>query len=86
MKPNGTYHYPGSDAYTEKLYTDDGLKRLASDSNIIRLLEELELQGNNIGGARDEVNALLNYVQDARKIKGEMVTHLEYLLNSAKKL
>lgn len=85
MKPNGTYHYPGSDAYTENLYTDDGLKRLASDSKIIRLLEELELQGNNIGGARDEVNALLNYVKDSRKIKGEMVTHLEYLLSCAKK-
>ncbi|EJL90278.1 hypothetical protein [Pantoea sp. GM01] len=86
MKPNGTYHYPGSDAYTENLYTDDGLRRLASDSKIIRLLEELEQRGNNIGGARDEVNALLNYVKDARKIKGEMVTHLEYLLDSAKKL
>lgn len=84
MKQNGTYHYPGSDAYTENLYTDEGLKRLESDSKIARLLTELEAQGNNIGGARDEVNALLNYVKNSRKIKGEMVTHLEYLLNCAR--
>lgn len=86
MKQSGTYHYPGSDAYTENLYTDDGLKRLASDSKIIRLLEELESRGNNVGGARDEVNALLNYVKDSKKVKGEMVTHLEYLLESARKI
>lgn len=86
MNRNGTYHYPGSDAYTENLYTDEGLKRLESDSKIVRLLEELEAKGNNVGGARDEVNALLNYLKDSRKIKGEMVTHLEYLLRCAKKV
>lgn len=86
MKQSGTYHYPGSDAYTDNLYTDDGLKRLTSDSKIIRLLEELESRGNNVGGARDEVNALLNYVKDSKKVKGEMVTHLEYLLQQAKKV
>lgn len=85
MKQNGTYHYPGSDAYAENLYTDEGLKRLESDSKIVRLLTELESQGNNVGGARDEVNALLNYVKNSRKMKGEMVTHLEYLLSCARK-
>lgn len=85
MNRNGTYHYPGSDAYTENLYTDEGLKRLESDSKIVRLLEELEAKGNNVGGARDEVNALLNYLKDSRKMKGEMVTHLEYLLKCARR-
>jgi len=84
MKPSGTFHYPGSDAYTENLYTDDGLKRLTSDSKIIRLLEELEAKGNNVGGARDEVNALMNYLKESKKVKGEMVTHLEFLLARAK--
>ena len=85
MKHNGTYHYPGSDAYTDILYTDEGLKRLQSESKIVRLLEELEEQGNNVGGARDEVNALLNYVKNSRKFKGELLNHLEYMIKCARK-
>lgn len=85
MKNSSEYHYPGSDAYTEKLYSDEGLKGLKNESKIIQLLEELERRGNNVGGARDEVNALFNYVSASRKMKNDMVTHLEYLLDCAKK-
>lgn len=85
MKNESQYHYPGNDAYTEKLYSDEGIIRLAQDSKIIRLLEELEKKGNNVGGARDEVNALLNYVSSTKKVKQDMVTHLEYLLACTKK-
>lgn len=84
MKRNDTYHYPGSDSYTEKLYKKEMLQSLSSDSKIIRLLEELEQRGNNIGGARDEVNALLNYVSHHEKLKKDAVTHLEYLLEKMK--
>lgn len=84
MKTDADYHYPGNDAYTEKLYSDEGIKRLTEDSKIIRLLEELERNGKNVRGARDEVNALLNYVSSSKKIKSDMVTHLEYLLACAK--
>lgn len=86
MKNSGEYHYPGNDTYTEKLYSIDGLISLDGDSKIIRLLEELEKKGNDVGGARDEVNALLNYVKSSRKVKGEVVTHLEYLLTCAKSI
>ncbi|EFM18628.1 hypothetical protein [Pantoea sp. aB] len=85
MKNESQYHYPGSDAYTEKLYSDEGIIRLSQDSKIIRLLEELEKKGNNVGGARDEVNALFNYVSSTKKVKQDMVTHLQYLLECAKK-
>nr|WP_154927539.1 hypothetical protein [Pantoea agglomerans] len=85
MKNESQYHYPGSDAYTEKLYSDEGIIRLSHDSKIIRLLEELEKKGNNVGGARDEVNALFNYVSSTKKVKQDMVTHLQYLLECAKK-
>lgn len=84
MKNESQYHYPGSDAYTEKLYSDEGIIRLSQDSKIIRLLEELEKKGNNVGGARDEVNALFNYVSSTKKVKQDMVTHLQYLLECAK--
>lgn len=86
MKNSSEYHYPGSDAYTEKLYSEEGLKGLQNDSKIIRLLEDLERRGNNVAGARDEVNALFNYVSSSRKIKSDMVTHLEYLLDCARKV
>ncbi|WP_394546915.1 hypothetical protein [Pantoea ananatis] len=85
MKTATEYHYPGNDIYTEKLYSDEGIKKLTEDSKIIRLLEELERKGNNVRGARDEVNALLNYVSSSKKIKEDMVTHLEYLLDCARK-
>lgn len=85
MKNSSEYHYPGSDAYIEKLYSDEGLKGLKHESKIIQLLEELERRGNNVGGARDEVNALFNYVTSTKKMKSDMVMHLEYLLDCAKK-
>lgn len=85
MKNSSEYHYPGSDVYTEKLYSEEGLKSLRHESKIIRLLEELERRGNNVGGARDEVNALFNYVSSTKKMKNDMVMHLEYLLDCAKK-
>ncbi|MCS4496263.1 hypothetical protein NXS97_19115 [Pantoea sp. B623] len=85
MKNNTEYHYPGNDSYTEKLYSDEGIKRLSQDSKIVRLLAELESKGNNVAGARDEVNALFNYVSSTKKIKADMVTHLEYLLDCARK-
>lgn len=85
MKNNATFNYPGSDVYTEILYTEEGIKLLESDSKIIQLLTDLESQGNDVGGARDEVNALLNYVKASRKVKSDMVSHLEYLLECARK-
>ncbi|WP_210466996.1 hypothetical protein [Pantoea ananatis] len=85
MKKNTEYHYPGNDAYTEKLYSDEGIKRLSQDSKIVRLLEELESKGNNVAGARDEVNALFNYVSSTKKTKDDILTHLEYLLECARK-
>lgn len=85
MKNSGEYHYPSNDAYTEKLYSDEGIRLLSQDSKIIRLLEELERKGNIVGGARDEVNALFNYVSSTKKTKSDMVTHLDYLLECAKK-
>lgn len=85
MKNGTEYHYPSSDAYTEKLYIDEGIRRLAQDSKIIRLLEELERHGNNVGGARDEVNALFNYVSASRKVKADMITHLEYMKSCIEK-
>ena len=42
MKNGSEYHYPSSDAYTEKLYSDEGITGLSQNSQIIRLLEELE--------------------------------------------
>lgn len=79
MKNGSEYHYPSNDAYTEKLYSDEGITRLTQDSRIIRLLEDLERQGNSVGGARDEVNALFNYVSSTKKVKADMITHLEYM-------
>lgn len=79
------YHYPGSDEYTDKLYSDEGIRLLTQDSKIVKLLEELELRGNNIGGARDEVNALFNYVTSTRKMKSEVLTHLAYLKERVEK-
>ncbi|MFW0699017.1 hypothetical protein [Pantoea sp. R13S299] len=79
MKNGTEYHYPSSDAYTENLYSDEGITKLSQDSKIIRLLEELERKGNCVGGARDEVNALFNYVTATKKVKSDMITHLEYM-------
>ncbi|MBS6032217.1 MAG: hypothetical protein KIB40_03530 [Pantoea sp.] len=79
MKNGSEYHYPSSDTYTEKLYSDEGITGLSQNSKIIRLLEELERKGNSIGGARDEVNALFNYVSATKKVKADMITHLEYM-------
>ena len=79
MKNGSEYHYPSSDAYTEKLYSDEGITGLSQNSQIIRLLEELEKKGNSVGGARDEVNALFNYVSATKKVKADKITHLEYM-------
>ncbi|CAM8501051.1 hypothetical protein KVG90_21745 [Klebsiella pneumoniae] len=85
MKNGSEYHYPSSDGYTEKLYSDEGITGLSQDSKIIRLLEELERKGNSVGGARDEVNALFNYVTATKKVKADMITHLEYMKSCIEK-
>ncbi|MGL3999857.1 hypothetical protein ACR3LR_08560 [Pantoea eucalypti] len=85
MKNGSEYHYPSSDVYTEKLYSDEGITGLSQDSKIIRLLEELEKKGNSVGGARDEVNALFNYVTSTKKVKADMITHLEYMKSCIEK-
>ena len=85
MKNGSEYHYPSSDAYTEKLYSDEGITGLSQNSQIIRLLEDLEKKGNSVGGARDEVNALFNYVTATKKVKADMITHLEYMKSCIEK-
>lgn len=85
MKNNAEYFYPGNDTYTQNLYSDEGIKKLTQNSRIIELLEELERRGNNVSGARDEVNALFNYVTSTRKMKSEVLTHLAYLKQCVEK-
>lgn len=85
MKTDADYHYPGNDTYTQNLYSDEGIKKLTQNSRIIELLEDLERRGNNVSGARDEVNALFNYVTSTRKMKSEVLTHLAYLKQCVEK-
>lgn len=86
MKTGGEneYHYPCTDAYSEKVHTPNGVAALKTGSNIERLLHQLYEQGYDISGAMTELKALLNYVSDNQEKLRDIETHLMYLLQKAR--
>lgn len=78
------YHYPCTDAYSEKVHTPKGVAGLTSGSNIESLLLQLYDEGYDISGAMTELKALLNYVTDNQEKLRDIETHLTYLLQKAR--
>lgn len=79
------YHYPCTDAYSEKIHTPRGVASLTTGSNIESLLLQLHDRGYDISGAMTELKALLNYVTSNQETLRDIETHLTYLLQKAKK-
>lgn len=82
---NQGYHYPASDAFTEKVHSVEGVNRLTSGSNIEKLLAQMEADGHEVGAAISELKALLNFVTHSKKINSECLTHIDYMRNLLKK-
>ena len=78
------YHYPCTDAYSEKVHTPKGVAGLTSGSNIESLLHQLHDRGYDISGAMTELKALLNYVTSNQETLRDIETHLTYVLQKAR--
>lgn len=79
------YNYPATDAFAEKVHTVAGVEQLAADSNIEKLLIEMEKDGHEVSAAVIELKALVNFVTHSRKINKECLTHVAFLANLLKK-
>lgn len=73
------YSYPASRMLEKRINTRQGIAGLAKDSMLHTLLNELDSDGSEIGGAMLELNALLNYVTQEERLRKEISTHCEFI-------
>jgi len=64
--------------------TREGIAKIVKDSKLERLLNELDADGSEIGGAMLELNALVNYVTQNEMVNEEIKTHLQFINNRLK--
>ncbi len=67
--------------YSSDVHTEAGVKGLVTDSNLERLLTQLENEGKNVSAAWAELVALKNFVTHSTQLKSQALTHLQYLLS-----
>lgn len=79
------YSYPVTDAFAEKVHTTAGVERLVTESNIDRLLQEMERDGYDVSAAVMELKALVNYVTHSKRLRNDSLSHLEYVIQQLKK-
>lgn len=78
------YSYPATDAFAEKVHTTAGVERLATESNIDRLLQEMERDGYDVSAAVMELKALVNFVTHSKRVRNDSLSHLEYIIQQLK--
>lgn len=79
------YRYPASRMLEKNINTREGIAGLAKDSLLEGLLNELDADGSEIGGAMLELNALVNYVTQNEKLKEEIKTHSKFITHQLEK-
>ncbi|MBW9430747.1 hypothetical protein FHC77_08315 [Atlantibacter hermannii] len=78
------YNYPTSRMQEKIINTREGIAKIVKDSKLERLLNELDADGSEIGGAMLELNALVNYVTQNEMVNEEIKTHLQFINNRLK--
>lgn len=73
------YSYPASGKLEKNINTREGIAGLAKASLLEKLLNELDADGSEIGGAMLELNALVNYVTQNEKMKEQIKTHSKFI-------
>lgn len=73
------YSYPTSKMQEKSINTREGIAKIVKDSKLEKLLNELDTDGSEIGGAMLELNALVNYVTQNEKMKEEIKTHSKFI-------
>lgn len=73
------YSYPAGRMLEKNINTREGIAGLAKASLLERLLNELDADGSEIGGAMLELNALVNYVTQNETMKEQIKTHMKFI-------
>lgn len=71
------YHYPIK-ADLNRVHSPAGVRALVNDSDLMRLLRDLEHDGYDVSGAAAELTALINYVTSVNVSSSDALSHLEY--------
>ncbi|MGQ6073325.1 hypothetical protein ACUNGP_26115 [Serratia sp. IR-2025] len=79
------YSYPASRMLEKRINTRQGITGLAKDSMLHTLLNELDSDGSEIGGAMLELNALVNYVTQNEKMKEQIKAHSQFITHQLEK-
>lgn len=77
------YDYPLKPGYREMIYSPDGVVGLAEHSFLMKLLNELDENGNDVSGAAAELTTMLNYIVGVSQCLRQMQTHAEFISSKA---
>lgn len=78
-------NFSAPENYAEKVNTEAGIKELMSKSNIEELLRKLDDDGYDVSAALIELTAMMNYINLNLKVKENIKTHIEFIVEELKK-
>lgn len=78
------YTFPLNRRYQDHIHSPDGLRELAKNSMVMKLLRELDADGHDVSGAAAEVTAMLSYIVGIGAVLRDIETHAQYVMAKAK--
>ncbi|HBR7902624.1 TPA: anti-repressor protein [Klebsiella pneumoniae] len=77
------YTFPLNRRYQDHIHSPDGLRELAKNSMVMKLLRELDADGHDVSGAAAEVTAMLSYIVGIGAVLRDIETHAQYVMAKA---
>ncbi|HBR3904212.1 TPA: anti-repressor protein [Klebsiella pneumoniae] len=78
------YTFPLNRRYQDHIHSPDGLRELAKNSMVMKLLRELDADGHDVSGAAAEVTAMLSYIVGIGAVLRDIETHAQYVMAKVK--